>query len=41
MRVNDLGLLGQVCDQNADADAAAEIAHQAADRGALGQDVAR
>jgi hypothetical protein len=38
-RVNHLSILGQSCDQNADADAAAEIAHHAADRRPLGQDV--
>jgi|HubBroStandDraft_4_1064222.scaffolds.fasta_scaffold180746_2 hypothetical protein len=40
-RVNDLGILGQGCHQDADAEAAAEITHQAADRRPLGQDVER
>jgi hypothetical protein len=39
-RVNHLSVLGQGCDQKADADAATEIAHQAADCRPLGQDVA-
>ena len=40
-RMDDLGILGQGRDQDADADAATQISHQAPDRGALGQDVAR
>ena len=39
--MDDLGVLRQLRFEDRDADAAAEIAHQAADRGSLGQDVAR
>ena len=40
-RMHDLGVLGQQRIDDRDADAAADIAHQAEDRGSLRQNVAR
>jgi hypothetical protein len=39
--MNDLGVLAELGFEDGDADAAAEHAHQGADRGSLGQDVVR